>query len=103
MDVDDDSRHRSLIERLDSSAADLRIVCIPACMHDGYFGGGKHAVSIGERWKSKIVVLANMDSKEYAGCSSFMTNTAARVIESFPGAATREQNKIVLRPVLEIV
>ena len=104
MDVEDHPRCQALMNRVDSTDSDLKIVCITSCMHAGYFSGGQFGSNlISEEWKNKNIILANANAKDYSGCNSFLTNRSGEIIASFPSTRRKDHNKIVLRSVESVV
>lgn len=77
---------QEMAAKLDQRGDIRRIVCVPACMGDQWFGSGPLTL---DHWKGKYLIVAN--SNAY-GCGSFISNTkGARKILS------GQQNEIVLK------
>ena len=77
---------QEMAARLEQRGDIRRIVCVPACMGDQWFGSGPLTL---DHWKGKYLILAN--SNAY-GCGSFISNTKGE-----RNILSGQQNEIVLK------
>jgi len=86
----EDERRKRVMTCMDKSDKKCKIVCVPACISNDFWGG-QVGQSIEFPCSNKIVVLAN---SEPHGVKSFITNESGRILDSVGD----DENRVVIRP-----